>query len=99
MVLRLPKNRAWMALLTIMAAALPASLVILAQAGDQTPIYRNPKEPFERRVDDLLGRMTLKEKIGELNLPCVYVDELGKDIPSKMEACRRFAAGTYTQDI
>jgi beta-glucosidase len=43
--------------------------------------------------------MTLKEKVGQLNLPCVYVDALGKDIPSKLEACKRFAAGTYTQEI
>lgn len=46
-----------------------------------------------------MSRMTLKEKVGQLNLPCVYVDELGKDIPSKMEACRRFAAGAYTTEI
>ena len=46
-----------------------------------------------------MSRMTLKEKVGQLNLPCVYVNELGKDIPSKLEACRRFAAGTYTQEI
>jgi hypothetical protein len=38
-------------------------------------------------------RMTLKEKVGQLNLPCFYLDELGKDIPSKLDACRRFAAG------
>ncbi len=43
--------------------------------------------------------MTLKEKVGQLNLPCVYVDELGKDIPTKLEACKRFAAGTYTNEI
>ena len=43
--------------------------------------------------------MTLKEKIGQLNLPCVYVSDLGNDIPSKMQACRRFAAGTYTSEI
>jgi beta-glucosidase len=44
--------------------------------------------------------MTLKEeKVGQLNLPCVYVRELGKDIPSKTEACKRFAAGTYTDEI
>jgi len=43
--------------------------------------------------------MTLKEKVGQLNLPCVYVDELGKTIPDKMNACRRFAAGTYTSEI
>src|SRR6202043_3879856 len=41
----------------------------------------------------------LKEKIGQLNLPCVYVSDLGNDIPGKMEACRRFAAGTYTSEI
>jgi beta-glucosidase-like glycosyl hydrolase len=65
----------------------------------ELPAYLNPKEPVEVRIDDLLSRMTLKEKVGQLNLPCVYVDELGKDIPSKMEACKRFAAGTYTQEI
>ena len=43
--------------------------------------------------------MTLKEKVGQLNLPCVYVDQLGKTIPEKMNACRRFAAGTYTDEI
>jgi beta-glucosidase len=53
----------------------------------------------EEHIDDLIGRMTLKEKVGQLNLPCVYVSQLGKDIPSKMAACRRFAAGTYTQEI
>jgi beta-glucosidase len=46
-----------------------------------------------------MSRMTLQEKVGQLNLPCVYVNKLGKDIPSKLEACRRFAAGTYTQEI
>ncbi len=46
-----------------------------------------------------MSRMTLKEKVGQLNLPCVYVDQLGKSIPEKMEACKRFAAGTYTDEI
>ena len=26
-----------------------------------------------------MSRMTLKEKVGQLNLPCVYVDVIGKD--------------------
>ena len=71
----------------------------VAQTGGEEPVYLNPKEPTVRRIDDLLSRMTLKEKVGQLNLPCVYVEELGRDIPSKTEACRRFAAGTYTQEI
>jgi beta-glucosidase len=65
----------------------------------ETPIYLDSKQPIEVRVEDLLGRMTLKEKVGQLNLPCVYVDQLGKSIPEKMEACKRFAAGTYTDEI
>ena len=73
--------------------------MILAQGGGQAPTYLDPKQPIEARVDDLMSRMTLKEKIGQLNLPCVYVDELGKDIPAKTEACRKFTAGTYTQEI
>src|ERR1700691_2623406 len=73
--------------------------MLSAQAGGELPAYLDSKRSVEERIDDLMSRMTLKEKVGQLNLPCVYVNELGKDIPSKMEACRRFAAGTYTQDI
>jgi beta-glucosidase len=63
------------------------------------PIYLDSRQPIERRVDDLMSRMTLKEKVGQLNLPCVYVAQLGRTIPEKLQACRRFAAGTYTDEI
>jgi len=75
------------------------TLALLAQAGGPTPLYLDPKRPIEERIDDLMGRMTLKEKVGQLNLPCVYVEDLGRDIPSKMAACKKFTAGTYTQEI
>jgi beta-glucosidase len=75
------------------------STPLWAQASGNLPVYLDAKRPVNERVDDLMSRMTLKEKIGQLNMPCVYVDELGKDIPSKREACKRFAAGTYTQEI
>jgi beta-glucosidase len=75
------------------------SSVILAQAGGQAPVYLDPKRPLEERIDDLMSRMTLKEKVGQLNLPCVYVGELGRDIASKTEACKKFTSGTYTQEI
>jgi beta-glucosidase len=73
--------------------------VILWRAGSRAPVYLNSKRPVEERIDDLMRRMTLKEKVGQLNLPCVYVRELGTDIPAKTEACKKFAAGTYTQEI
>jgi beta-glucosidase len=65
----------------------------------QTPIYLDPKQPVENRVQDLLGRMTLEEKIGQLNMPCVYVDGMGKEIPEKIEACRRLTDGTRERGI
>ncbi len=80
-------------------AALIYSVPLQAQPGNDTPPYLDPKQPIEVRVDDLMSRMTLKEKVGQLNLPCVYVNELGRDIPSKQAACRKFAAGTYTDEI
>jgi beta-glucosidase len=78
---------------------LSSSAVLFCQTGSERPVYLDSSQPISRRVEDLLSRMTLKEKIGQLNLPCVYVRELGKTIPEKMEACKRFAAGTYTNEI
>ena len=84
------------------AVVVIALLVVPVSVGPQradTPLYLDPKQPVEVRVDDLMSRMSLKEKVGQLNLPCVYVDQLGKSIPEKMDACKRFAAGTYTDEI
>jgi beta-glucosidase len=48
------------ALLACVVAA--SSLTISAK-----PIYKDAKQPIEKRVEDLLSRMTLDEKIGQLN--------------------------------
>jgi beta-glucosidase len=87
-------KRALTLLVIAVILVIPAGLYTQSSA-----IYLDPQQPIERRVEDLLSRMTLEEKVGQLNLPCVYVDQLGKSIPEKMQACRRFAAGTYTNDI
>jgi len=94
----LTKN-SFLSVVTAVGAALFHAPALSAQAGGELPAYLDPKLPAEVRIDDLMSRMTLKEKVGQLNLPCVYVKELGKDIPSKLAACRRFAAGTYTPEI
>ncbi|MBZ5565756.1 MAG: glycoside hydrolase family 3 C-terminal domain-containing protein [Acidobacteriia bacterium] len=78
---------------------LSGGAALFGQSGGSRPLYLDTSQPISLRVEDLLSRMTLKEKVGQLNLPCVYVDELGKTIPEKKEACRRFAAGTYTNEI
>lgn len=53
----------------------------------------------EERVQELLGRMTLEEKLGQINMPCLYLPQMGEGLQAKREACRRFAAGTYEPGI
>ncbi|KAA8549368.1 hypothetical protein F0562_001052 [Nyssa sinensis] len=38
----------------------------MSKVEDMNCIYKNPKEPIEARVKDLLSRMTLKEKLGQM---------------------------------
>jgi hypothetical protein len=61
-----------------LVVALAGSLHLAAQSSTVTPIYLDKTQPIEARVDDLMRRMMLKEKVGQLNLPCGYVDALGK---------------------
>ena len=85
--------------LAVAILCLLAGPALVEQSSGDSPVYLDPKRSIEERIDDLMKRMTLKEKIGQLNLPCVYVDGLGKGVSSKTQACRRFAAGTYTSQI
>ncbi len=41
--------------------------VNIVLGADKTPVYKNPENSLEERVEDLLGRMTLEEKIGQMN--------------------------------
>lgn len=63
------------------------------------PVYKNPLFPVNRRVGDLISRMTLEEKIGQMNMPCVYENELGKGIPAKTDACKKLAEGKFIDSI
>ncbi|MCL5096684.1 MAG: hypothetical protein M1608_03980, partial [Candidatus Omnitrophica bacterium] len=72
---------------------------LTAQAGSAPPPYRDATRPIEKRIDDLLARMTVQEKIGQMNMPCLYVGELGQSMSEKAEAVKRFAAGTYLEDF
>jgi beta-glucosidase len=48
--------------------AVGLALAIQANAGSQSaaPLYKNAAAPVEARVDDLLGRMTLEEKVAQM---------------------------------
>ncbi len=85
--------------LGVLAILIALVLPGILHTQSSVPIYLDSQQPIELRVNDLMSRMTLKEKVGQLNLPCVYVDDLGKTIPEKLESCKRFAAGTQTSEI
>lgn len=57
--------------------------------------YRQADLPPEERLRDLLARMTLEEKVGQLNMPCVYEEGLGSNLEAKRQGCRNFAAGRH----
>jgi beta-glucosidase len=59
------------------------------------PLYKNPLYPVNQRVADLLGRMTLEEKIGQMNMPCVYEGPLGNSIEAKTEAVKKLSEGKF----
>src|SRR4030067_124883 len=87
------------------------TVLIASSVLGETPIYRDPSKPSEMRIDDLLGRMTLKEKVGQMNIPTCYSTEIGWglgserpylwDDPNKenrdiqLQGCLKWAEGTH----
>ena len=58
-------------LFVMMAWALcasPTSAVAQQPAAPEPPVYKQPQAPIEARIDDLVGRMTLAEKVRQLDL-------------------------------
>src|SRR5262249_55073053 len=50
---------------------------LFAQQSPADPPYKNPDLPVEQRVDDLVSRMTLEEKISQLGHTADAVPRLG----------------------
>jgi beta-glucosidase len=55
------------------ASALTLALASLMAAAADTPLYKDPHAPVAARVDDLLSRMTLQEKIAQIS--CIWQDK------------------------
>lgn len=68
-------------------------------SNPQQPSYLDSSKPIEQRVDDLLQRMTLEEKIGQMNMPCSYLRVFGKSHEENLEFARRFTEGTLREDL
>jgi beta-glucosidase len=50
----------------LVAAAAVVALALPSAATAQEPPYKDPNLPIPQRVDDLLSRMTLEEKVGQM---------------------------------
>ncbi len=52
------------------------------------PLYKNPDAPIENRVEDLLRRMTLQEKVLQLqNKPVGRIDEIERVFGGQSYGC------------
>jgi len=64
---------------------------------EQQPAYRNPRLPVEHRVTDLLSRMTIEEKVAELQVAqrviAHLLDEEGNFCPEKAEEREKESLG------
>jgi beta-glucosidase len=95
-----------------MSILLLVSLLVLflnaAQSQESTSPYRNPKLPVDERVKDLLGRMTLEEKVAQLqstwqnygqHLPAdaYFVDADGKLDVAKAKAMLKNGLGEFSR--
>jgi beta-glucosidase len=86
-----------------------------SQSDNGTAVYNDPAYPTEQRIDDLLSRMTLEEKVGQMNMPCVYKQRIGwglglgpvsihrqmttEERQKQMEGCRKMARGDHNNQI
>ncbi len=84
-----------------LSSCLVAVLALLASSSQsiaqQNPPYRDPMLPVEQRIDDLLSRMTLEEKVAQLesawenrqfhkDLQTLMVDDKGNFLPERAAA-------------
>src|SRR6516225_77022 len=56
----------WAALAAPLTAGMTLGLVGAAGAQSSGPVYKDPRRPVAARVEDLLSRMTLAEKVGQM---------------------------------
>jgi beta-glucosidase len=62
---------------SLLSAMFTLSVFTWSQSEPQKPPYMSPDLPIEKRVDDLVGRMTLEEKVSQTLNSAPAIDRLG----------------------
>ena len=62
-----------------LAIGMPSASGVAQTALSGSPIYKDPSQPIDRRVDDLLARMTLEEKAAQLVTTWEHKDKIQTD--------------------
>lgn len=82
-------------------AAPPAASKLSSPALPETPIYPDASQPIDARIDDLLARMTLEEKIGQITTVWTakteIFDENGNFDPAKASALYPSGIGHFAR--
>jgi beta-glucosidase len=61
----------------VVGALCAATVVASAQPPSDALAFRNPDLPIEKRVDDLLSRLTIEEKVGQTMMASPEIERLG----------------------
>src|SRR5215470_7385636 len=64
-------------LLIILLVALFIQTPGTLRAQTSPPVYKDPSQPLDKRVDDLVSRMTLEEKVSQMMNNAAAIDRLG----------------------
>ena len=64
----------------IIACGLTSGAFAQATSAEPLPAFRNPSLPIEKRVEDLVSRMTLEEKVQQMQHTAPEITRLG--VPS-----------------
>ena len=108
--MKAPLRYATTAAVLALAALSPApSAQPASAAAAQRPVYKDPAQPVERRVEDLLQRMTLDEKVAQMESVWEHKDKIqtatGDFSPAKASAafpslprCLSWFDGTQRND-
>ena len=88
--MRLLKRGSWLvSWLLLITAAMLAQGSPQSQENGSKPPYLDERLAIERRVDDLLGRMTLEEKVSQMMHTAPAIERLGISIQMAMDRLRK----------